>query len=241
MFRNSLRPRLLTVEPSPSLACTMTSKVWRSQCCVCSSCHLRNMFCCFFFTICIICDRLCINRPFTAKQQNPVFTSFSYRTFADNDDVFLFSIRLIVLKLYDRKCDTVENAHFEKRTFRETHISRNVRFQFRNRTPFTNSPTTTCNRFVFFRWIPTEFVSGPNFSKRCVVECRFYLWHKRENRRIASCILFWPVLKNYILRSTVGLCVDGHISQHSCISQHSYTHKLIYTTRTFTWGSLKFL
>ena len=44
-----------------------------------------------------------------------VFTSSSYRTFADNDDVFLFSTRLIVLKLYDGKGDTVENVHFKKR------------------------------------------------------------------------------------------------------------------------------
>ena len=37
--------------------------------------------------------------------------------FADHDVVFLFSIPLIVLKLCDGKLDSVENAHFEKRSF----------------------------------------------------------------------------------------------------------------------------
>ena len=45
------------------------------------------------------------------------FAYSSYHTFADNDSVFLFSIRLIVLRLYDGKCDTVENVHFEECPF----------------------------------------------------------------------------------------------------------------------------
>ena len=53
-------------------------------------------------------------------------------------------------------------------------------------------------------------VSGPNFARRCVVECRCCLWCKRKIDEIASCTLFWPVLKNYILRWMVGLCIDGH-------------------------------
>ena len=67
------------------------------------------------------------------------------RTFADNDDVYLFSIRLIVLKLYDVKCNTVENLHF----------SSNVRFQFHIRAPFINPPRTTCNCFIFDEYIQT--------------------------------------------------------------------------------------
>ena len=56
-----------------------------------------------------ICDRLCMNWPFTTKHQNPVVTSSSYQTFADNDDIcFFLSIWFIVPKLYDSKCDTVE-------------------------------------------------------------------------------------------------------------------------------------
>ena len=35
-----------------------------------------------------------------------------------------------------------------------------------------------------------------------------------QNRRIAFCMLFWPVLKTYILRWMVGLCIDGHIYIH---------------------------
>ena len=53
----------------------------------------------------------------------------------------------------------------------------------------------------------TYRVSGPNFARRCVGEGRC---HKCENRQIASCMLFWPVLKNYILW--------GHIDVHVCIS-----------------------
>ena len=45
------------------------------------------------------------------------FASSTCRPFADNDDVFLVSIRLVVLKLYDGKRDTVENVHFKKRPF----------------------------------------------------------------------------------------------------------------------------
>ena len=64
-----------------------------------------------------ICDHLCINQPFIAKLQSPAFTSSSYRTFADNDDVVIFSIWLINLKLYDGKCNAVENVAFEKCLF----------------------------------------------------------------------------------------------------------------------------
>ena len=64
-----------------------------------------------------ISDRLCINWPFIAKHRNPVFYITSYRTFSDNNDVFLFSIQFIVLKLYDGKHDTIENVQFEKCLF----------------------------------------------------------------------------------------------------------------------------
>ena len=45
------------------------------------------------------------------------FTSSSYPTFADYDDVSLFFIRLVILKLSDGKRNTVENVHFEKCPF----------------------------------------------------------------------------------------------------------------------------
>ena len=44
----------------------------------------------FFNCLSEKCDRLCINQPCTAKHLDPVFfISSSYRTLADNDDVFL--------------------------------------------------------------------------------------------------------------------------------------------------------
>ena len=57
--------------------------------------------------------RLCINRPFMHRKisKSSFFASSSYQPFADNDGVFLSSIRLVVLKLYDAKRDTVENVH----------------------------------------------------------------------------------------------------------------------------------
>ena len=47
-----------------------------------------------------ICDCLCINRA-----DNDCLCI--NQPFSDHDDVFLFSIQLIVLKLYDGKCNTV--------------------------------------------------------------------------------------------------------------------------------------
>ena len=49
--------------------------------------------------------------------------------------------------------------------------------------------------------------SGPNFARRCIAECRCYL-RQTQNQRTASCMLLWPVLKNYILWWVVGLCID---------------------------------
>ena len=64
---------------------------------------------------CPFCDRLRINRPFTAKRSTPVFTSPSYQTFADHDDVLLFPVRLVVHKLYEGKRDTIGGSRkFER-------------------------------------------------------------------------------------------------------------------------------
>ena len=35
---------------------------------------------------------------------------------------------------------------------------------------------------------------------------------------IASCMQFWPVLKNYILWWMVGLCIDSHVYVYSIMS-----------------------
>ena len=69
-------------------------------------CHVEN-----------ICDRLYITDYSLQNIKAQFSTSSSYWTFADKDDAFLFSIRLIVLKVYNGKCGKVENAHFEKCPF----------------------------------------------------------------------------------------------------------------------------
>ena len=57
-----------------------------------------------------------MNQQFTSKYRNPAFALSFYQYLADNADVF-FSIRLVVLKLYNGKRDTVENVHFKQRLF----------------------------------------------------------------------------------------------------------------------------
>ena len=81
-------------------------------------------------------DRVCITDHSPQKIEIK-FTSSSYRTFSDNEDVYIFFHTTYSSQGYT----TVSVIQLKM------HISRNVRFQFRIRTPFTNSPIT--NRFVF--------------------------------------------------------------------------------------------
>ena len=73
-----------------------------------------------------------------------LFISFSYRTLADNDDVFLLPYDLLFTSY------TMVSV-IQLRML----ISRNVHFQFRRRTPFTNSPRT--NRFVLDECIQSSW------------------------------------------------------------------------------------
>ena len=77
-----------------------------------------------------------------------------------NDNVSLFSIRLVVLKLYDGKYDTVENVHFEKRLFPIL---------------YSYSCLLIAQEIITSFSTNTYKVHGPNFARRCVVEGTYYL------------------------------------------------------------------
>ena len=126
-----------------------------------------------------ICDHLCINRPFTANIKIQFFTSSSYWTLANNGDAFLVFIRLIVLKLYDSKCSTVQ-----------LYISRTLRFQIHIRTPFPNSPRT--NHFIFNECIQSSWTE---FVRRCIAERRCRLWHKYKIGELRPVCYFGPYWK----------------------------------------------
>ena len=86
------------------------------------------------------------------------FASYSYQTFADNEDIS-FSVRLSVLKLYDSKCDTVENVHFEGSVSNPVFVLRLLKVH-ELITSFSTS---------------TYIARGPNFARRCVAEGRCHL------------------------------------------------------------------
>ena len=81
-------------------------------------------------------DRVCIT-DYSPQNIEIKFTLSSYRTFSDNEHVYLCFPYDLLFSSYT----TVSLIQLKM------HISRKVRFQFRIRTPFTNSPIT--NRFVF--------------------------------------------------------------------------------------------
>ena len=145
-----------------------------------------------------ICDRLCINQPFTtAKHWTPLCFLHNPLTELLLITTMFFSIQwLIVLKLYDGKYDTVENFPFEK-------------------CPVSNFVFVL--RLIIAQQLIASFsmnayrVRGPNFARRCAVESRYYLWHKRNIDKLCPVCYFGRVLKIYILRWMVGLCIDGRI------------------------------
>ena len=97
------------------------------------------------------------------------------------------------------------------------HSSRNVRFKFHIRTPFTNSPRT--NHFVFDECLQN---CGPNFA-RCVVECtcRFHLWHKREIDQLHPA-QYWKI----------AFCGQRSVYASAVIYIYIYTVYLLYVIMT---------
>ena len=89
----------------------------------------QKLYCYWFVTVYAWTDHSLQNIEF------PFLTSSSYRTFADN--VFLFSIQLMVLNLYNGRHETVENADFDKFVPNSVFVL----------DPLTNSPRT--NHFIF--------------------------------------------------------------------------------------------
>ena len=107
-----------------------------------------------------ICDHLCINWPFR-KTLKSSFLRHPLTELMLIMTMFSFSIQLIVLKLYDSECDSVENVDFEKCLFQFCIVLR-----------------LSTEELIALFSMNTYKVSGPNFASRCVVECRCKLWHK---------------------------------------------------------------
>ena len=105
---------------------------------------LRNLILPMILKIHVICDHLCINRPFTTKYLYPVFLRHP-----------LTELLLTTKMVFFFPHDLMFSSYMTARVIQlKINILRNIRFQFRIRTPFTNSPTT--NRFVFNEYIQSS-------------------------------------------------------------------------------------
>ena len=104
----------------------------------------------------IICDRLCINPTIHRKTLKSSLLHHPLTELLLTMTMFSIFLYDLLFSSYTTLYETVYEVilRYMKCTFQlypiEIYISRNVRFQFRNRTPVTNSPRTNC--FVFDEW-----------------------------------------------------------------------------------------